>query len=340
MNYFRKNIGWIIPVLIVIGFIVLFTSYFFSAKVDVLGEKTYIYVYPNSTKKDVLEIIQKEGIVFNTFVFKAYSTLLRYEEIHSGRYEVRNNMSVGQLVNMLANGHQTPLRLVVGKSRTKAEFAEKIDKELAFSKKDLLSKLNDNEFLSTFGLDSSTSLTLFIPNTYEVYWDISVEEFFKRMNREQEVFWKKRLVKLEEIGFTKIETMTIASIVEEETNQVAEKPIIAGVYINRLKINMPLQADPTIKYALGDFTIKRIAGKMLGVDSPFNTYKRTGLPPNPICIPSISSIDAVLNYSKHNYLFFCAKEDFSGNHNFTANINEHYANARKYQKALNERDIY
>lgn len=340
MNYFTKNIAWIIPSLIVITFVVFFSIYFFTAKVDVLGDKAYIYVYPNSTKQEVIENIKKQDIVFNSFVFKAYSVLLNYDKAHTGRYEIRNGMSVGKMVNMLAKGRQTPLRLVIGKSRTKEEFAAKIDNELAFSKQELMSKLNDNAFLQQFGLDSSTSITLFIPNTYEVYWDISVEDFFKRMNKENDIFWKKRLGKLSEIGFNKIQVMTIASIVEEETNQEAEKPIIAGVYINRLKINMPLQADPTIKFALNDFTIKRITGNMLGINSPFNTYRRTGLPPYPICIPSISSIEAVLNYSKHNYLFFCAKEDFSGNHNFTADINEHYNNARKYQKALDENDIY
>lgn len=340
MNYFQKNIGWIVPVLIVFTFIVFFSIYFFTASVDMIGEKTYIYVYPNSTKEEVIENIKKQDIVFNSFVFKAYSVLLNYDRAHTGRYEIKNGMSVGRMVNMLAKGRQTPLRLVIGKSRTKEEFAAKIDPELAFSKEQLMAKLNDNAFLKQFGLDSSTSLTLFIPNTYEVYWDINVDDFFKRMNKEQDIFWNKRQAKLNETGFNKIQVMTIASIVEEETNQEKEKPVIAGVYINRLKINMPLQADPTIKYALNDFTIKRITGDMLGVDSPFNTYRNTGLPPYPICIPSISSIDAVLNYSKHNYLYFCAKEDFSGNHNFTADIKEHYENARKYQKALDEIDIY
>ncbi|MDD2488473.1 MAG: endolytic transglycosylase MltG, partial [Bacteroidales bacterium] len=152
-------------------------------------------------------------------------------------------------------------------------------------------------------------------------------------------FWRKREDKLKAIGYNKLEVLTIASIVEEETNMNDEKPIVAAVYINRLKKGMPLQADPTIKFALGDFTIKRIVGKMLGVESPYNTYRNLGLPPAPICIPSIASIDAVLNYEKNDYLFFCAREDFSGYHNFTSDIKEHYANARKYQAALNELEI-
>lgn len=340
MNYIKKNLIWIIPLLAGFISIILFSIYLFTAKVDVLKDKTYVYIYPNSNKEEVIQAIKSQDIVFNTFVFKAYSLVFKYNKVHSGRYEIENGMAVGKMVNMFAKAHQTPLRLVIGKSRTKDEFAEKIGKELAFSKSELLSKLNDNEFLKQYDLDSLTSLTLFIPNTYEVYWDISIESFFKRMHKESELFWEKRLKRLDSIGYNKLEVMTIASIVEEETNQNAEKPIIAGVYINRLKKNMLLQADPTIKYALNDFTIKRITGRMLGVESAFNTYRNLGLPPNPICIPSIASIDAVLNYQNHNYIFFCAKEDFSGNHNFTSSLNEHYENARKYQKALNERDIY
>jgi UPF0755 protein len=340
MNYFKKNIGWIIPLLAAFISIILFSIYLFTAKVDVLQDKTYIYIYPNSNKEQVMQAIKSQDIIFNTFAFKAYSFVLKYEKVHSGRYEIKKGMTVGKMVNMLAKGHQTPMRLVIGKSRTKEELAEKLDKELAFTKPELLSKLNDNAFLKQYDLDSLSSITLFIPNTYEVYWDTKVEDFIKRMYNEQRVFWNKRKQRLDSIGYTKLEVMTIASIVEEETNQNAEKPIIAGVYINRLKKNMPLQADPTIKYALSDFTIKRITGRMLGVESPFNTYRNIGLPPNPICIPSIASIDAVLNYQKHDYLFFCAKEDFSGNHNFTSSLNEHYENARKYQKALNEREIY
>lgn len=335
----KKNLGWIIPTFAVVFAFVLFFIYFLGAKVDIIEEKTNLYIYPNTTKSEVVKTIESQNIIINSIAFKFYSFVFNYKTVHSGCYEIEKGLSVGRLVHKLAKGRQTPIKLVLGKSRTKEEFAETIDNDLAFSKKELLSKMNDNEFLKSFGVDSITVLSLFIPNTYEVYWNITIDDFFKRMSVEQDRFWRKRVDKLKAIGYNKLEVLTIASIVEEETNMNDEKPIVAAVYINRLKKGMPLQADPTIKFALGDFTIKRIVGKMLGVESPYNTYRNLGLPPAPICIPSIASIDAVLNYEKNDYLFFCAKEDFSGYHNFTSDIKEHYANARKYQAALNELEI-
>ncbi|MDD4829301.1 MAG: endolytic transglycosylase MltG [Bacteroidales bacterium] len=335
----KKNLGWIIPTFAVVFAFVLFFIYFLGAKVDIIEEKTNLYIYPNTTKSEVVKTIESQNIIINSVAFKFYSLVFNYKTVHSGCYEIEKGLSVGRLVHKLAKGRQTPIKLVLGKSRTKEEFAETIDNDLAFSKKELLSKMNDNEFLKSFGVDSITVLSLFIPNTYEVYWNITIDDFFKRMSVEQDRFWRKREDKLKAIGYNKFEVLTIASIVEEETNMNDEKPIVAAVYINRLKKGMPLQADPTIKFALGDFTIKRIVGKMLGVESPYNTYRNLGLPPAPICIPSIASIDAVLNYEKNDYLFFCAREDFSGYHNFTSDIKEHYANARKYQAALNELEI-
>lgn len=335
----KKNLGWIIPTFAVVCALVLFFIYFLGAKVDIIEEKTNLFIYPNTTKSEVVKAIESQDIIINSVAFKFYSLVFNYKTVHSGCYEIEKGLSVGRLVHKLAKGRQTPIKLVLGKSRTKEEFAETIDNELAFSKKELLSKMNDNEFLKSFGVDSITVLSLFIPNTYEVYWNITIDDFFKRMGVEQDRFWRKREDKLKAIGYNKLEVLTIASIVEEETNMNDEKPIVAAVYINRLKKGMPLQADPTIKFALGDFTIKRIVGKMLGVESPYNTYRNLGLPPGPICIPSIASIDAVLNFQKNDYLFFCAREDFSGYHNFTSDIKEHYANARKYQAALNELEI-
>lgn len=335
----KKNLGWIIPTFVVVCALVLFLIYFLSAKVDTIDEKTNLYIYPNTQKLEVVKIIESQNIIINSVAFKFYSLIFNYKTVRPGCYEIEKGMSVGRLVYKLAKGRQTPIKLVLGKSRTKEEFAETMDNELAFSKKELLSKMNDNEFLKSFGIDSISVLSLFIPNTYEVYWNMSVDDFFKRMSVEQEKFWKKRETKLKDIGYNKLQVLTIASIVEEETNKDDEKPIIATVYINRLKKGMPLQADPTIKFALGDFTIKRITGNMLGVESPYNTYRNLGLPPSPICIPSIASIDAVLNYEKNDYLFFCAREDFSGYHNFTSDIKEHYVNARKYQAALDELQI-
>ena len=181
---------------------------------------------------------------------------------------------------------------------------------------------------------------MFIPNTYDIYWNVSIDGLLERMKKEHDRFWNAdRTAKATKLNMTSDEVSTLASIIDEETANNAEKPMIAGMYINRLKENMPLQADPTIKFALKDFAIKRIYNKLLKVDSPYNTYVHEGLPPGPIKIASIKGIDAVLNYVEHDYLYMCAKEDFSGTHNFAKTYTEHLKNAAKYSKALNDRGI-
>ena len=203
-----------------------------------------------------------------------------------------------------------------------------------------LSTLYNPTICETMNLDTANISCLFIPDTYEVYWDISIDELLKRMQKESARFWNdERIAKASALGLTPNEVITLASIIEEETANNSEKPAIAGMYINRLKQNMPLQADPTIKFALKQFELKRIYHNMLTLESPYNTYLNTGLPPGPIRIPSIKGIDAVLNAESHNYLYMCAKEDFSGTHNFARTYNEHLVNAAKYRRALNMRGI-
>ena len=206
---------------------------------------------------------------------------------------------------------------------------------------DIANLLTEKSILQEYNFTKQTLPALFIPNTYQVYWNISSKEFLNRMFKEYKRFWtEERQNKAKAIGLTPIEVSILASIVEEETNNKSEKPMVAGLYINRLKKGMPLQADPTVKFAWQDFTLRRITNKHLTIDSPYNTYKIIGLPPGPIRIPSPEGIDAVLNYSKHNYLYMCAKEDFSGTHNFASTLSEHNRNARKYWDALNKRKIY
>ena len=210
-----------------------------------------------------------------------------------------------------------------------------------FGKENLLCLLNDSVYCDSLGFTPETINALFIPNTYEIYWNISADKFIRRMKREYDAFWTpERLKKAEEIGLTPVEASILASIVEEETAASDEYPIVAGLYINRLHAGIPLQADPTVKFAVGDFSLQRILFEHLEIDSPYNTYINTGLPPGPIRIPSKKGIDSVLNYTKHNYIYMCAKEDFSGTHNFASNYADHMANARKYWKALNERKIF
>jgi UPF0755 protein len=201
--------------------------------------------------------------------------------------------------------------------------------------------LSENDIL--LAIDNTTDSQNFfdrvVPNTYEVYWNISAEKLLERLEKEANKWWENQSNQLEKIGLSRHEVVVLASIVEEETNKNEEKPTIAGVYINRLKKDMLLQADPTVKYAVGDFTIKRVMYKHLQTESPYNTYLNKGLPPTAICLPNVSSLKAVLNYQKHNYMFFCAKEDFSGYHNFATTPNEHYRNAEKYKNALNKLGI-
>lgn len=202
------------------------------------------------------------------------------------------------------------------------------------------SALTDSLTCARLGYTPQTIACLFIPNTYEVYWDMTLDQFLARMTKEKDRFWNdERRQKAKDIGLTPEEVVTLASIVDEETAKNDEKPIIAGLYMNRLKRGMLLQADPTVKYAVGDFTLQRILYRHLEVDSPYNTYKYAGLPPGPLRIPSIRAIDGVLNYTHHNYLYMCAKEDLSGRHNFARTLAEHSRNAQRYQSALNRLHI-
>lgn len=280
----------------------------------------------------------------NSIKFKAFKMmagLLGYENnIRTGRYAIEPGIGAMQMVRHMRNGQQTPLSLTIPSVRTLDRLAEEVGKRMMMDEDELLDAIEDEEVCKKYGLDTLTIQCLFIPNTYDIYWNVSVEKFLDRMKQESDAFWtEERLSKAKVAGMTKEEVITLASIVDEETANNAEKPMIAGMYINRLKMNMPLQADPTVKYAWQDFELKRIYNKLLNIDSPFNTYKNTGLPPGPIRIPSVAGIDAVLNHAKHNYVYMCAKEDFSGTHNFAVTYAEHLKNAAKYSKALNERGI-
>jgi UPF0755 protein len=273
--------------------------------------------------------------------FKQLALKLKYpENMKSGKYKIDKGTNYLELIQMLRNGNQTPVKLTFNNIRLKEEFAEKISSQLMLDSHILLEHLNDSAVAASLGFNTETIMTLFIPNTYEMYWNISVDHFFERMKKEYNRFWtKERLAKAEKIHLSPVEVSILASVVEEETNKKSEFPIIAGLYLNRLRKGMLLQADPTVKFAVGDITLRRIFNYHLQVDSPYNTYKYFGLPPGPIRIPSIAAIDGVLNYKEHFYLYMCAKEDFSGAHNFSVTLKEHNANARNYREALNRNNI-
>ncbi len=347
----KKKKAFIIK--IIISFIVIsliitaFTFYNYYQKVynpNVnLNKKqsVYFFIPTGSDLNDVINLLYSENYIIDRASFEWVAEKKNYgSHINPGRYLIKNGISNNELINLLRSGKQDPVKVTFNTIRNIEQLAGKVTKNLECDSVEVITFLTDKEFISKYGFNSTTIITMFIPNTYEFYWNTSAEQFIIRMSDEYKNFWtNERKNKANKLGLSQSETSTLASIVQEETIKNDEKPTVAGVYINRLKKNMPLQADPTIKFALGDFTIRRVLKKHLKIDSPYNTYKYTGLPPGPICLPSISSIDAVLNYEDHNYIFFCAKEDFSGYHNFAKTLSQHNINARRYQQELNKRKI-
>ena len=305
-------------------------------------EKTYLYIKTGSDYKEVLISLKNQKILKNINDFNWWAKFKGYpESIKSGKYFFHKGMNNYQIVNMLRTGRQTPVNLVINNIRTIEQLAGKISNQIELDSVSLIEYFKNEQKLSVYGLNTEEVKLIFIPNTYQIWWNIGIEKLMQRMNNEYHKFWNSnRTEKAEKIGLNLKEISILASIVEEESLKNDEKPTIASVYLNRLKKGMLLQADPTVKFALNDFTIKRVLKKHTEVESPYNTYKYNGLPPGPICIPSISSIDAVLENKQTDYLFFCAKEDHSGYHNFAKNENEHFNNARKYHKTLNQLKIY
>lgn len=313
---------------------------FFSQPFQI-SETGYIYIDRDDNIDSVYNQIIKVGNPKSMKGFKIIAEQKGYDKnIKTGRYAIKPTDNMRYLHRRLSLEYQTPVNLTIGSVRTMDRIARNASRQLMIDSTEIIGLLNDTAYLNTIGYTTQTIPALFIPNTYEVYWNISAEDFMKRMIKEHKVFWnEERIKKAKSIGLTPEEVATLASIVEEETAVNAEKPVVAGLYINRLKRGMLLQADPTIKFSLQDFGLKRILFKHLEVNSPYNTYKHTGLPPGPIRIPSIQGLESVLNHARHNYLYMCAKEDFSGTHNFAVTSAQHAANARRYQQALNRRNI-
>jgi UPF0755 protein len=318
-------------------------SKMFLPNVD-LGEKefTYIYIPTGSKYIDVVEIVSSTEYLKDIETFKWVSSRMGYPySIKPGRYKLVSDMSNRDLISILRAGLQTPIRLTFTGFRTPQQLAEKVSNQIEADSAEIVEAFLSPKIAAQYGFTTESFIAMFIPNTYEFFWNTGTKGFFDRMNREYEIFWtEEKDKKAAEIGLSRVKVSTIASIVEEETIRVDERPRVAGVFMNRLKRGMPLQADPTIKFAMGDFTIRRILTKHLQIDSPYNTYKYRGLPPGPINAPSISSINAVLNHESHKYLYFCAKPDYSGYHAFASTLSEHNRNARIYQQFLNKERIF
>ncbi len=305
-------------------------------------ETEYLYIGKDYTIEEVITKLNEIGLPSEK-IFRILAQRINYNnnQIKTGRYEIRPNTTMPHLIRLLRNGQQTPMNITFNNIRTKEILAGRISQQLMIDSVSILKELNDKETIEKLGFDSTTIVAMFIPNTYEVYWDISVDNFLQRMKKEYDRFWNEtRLSQAEALNMTPIEVSTLASIVEEEASFSDEYPIVAGLYLNRLKKGMRLEADPTVKFAVGDFSLRRILYRHLDTESPYNTYRVEGLPPGPIRMPSIKAIDATLQPQTHNYLFMCAKEDLSGRHNFAVTHAEHSRNATRYQRALNKKGIF
>ena len=338
----KKIITIVICILLIVTSIGAFMIYRqINSPAFAVTQDKYIYISEDENYSGVLRQLEDSAHLKNTNLFNRLADRMKYpQNIKSGRYKVSPEISYLEVIRLLRNGSQEPIRLTFNNIRLKENLADRIGEQLMFNRSDLLDCLNNRKVTKDLGFDTTTILTLFIPNTYDIYWNTSLENFLIRMKNEYNRFWTdERIQKAEKIGLTPVEVSILASIVEEESAVRSEYPIVAGLYLNRLKKGMLLQADPTVKFAVGDVTLRRILFKHLEVDSPYNTYRNPGLPPGPIRIPSIAGIDGVLNYSRHNYLYMCAKEDFSGTHNFAVTLGEHTKNARRYQEALNRAGI-
>lgn len=346
----KKGVPWkkitaiVVVIIVCLGGVSAWELYsmIYRSNVGFKADEKYFYIPTGSRFQDVSNALVQQGIIINQTTFDWVSEQKKYKlNVKPGRYLLENGMSNNELVNLLRSGNQEPVMVTFNNVRFKEELAGKVGKFIEADSTQIINLLNSNPFVSKYGFNTTTFLTIFLPNTYEFWWNTSAEQFVERMTTEYKKFWTaERKQKAKILGLSQSEVSILASIVQKETNKTDEKPIVAGVYLNRLKKGMLLQADPTLVYANRDFEARRVLNSHKAIDSPYNTYKYKGLPPGPICLPSIESIDAVLNAKSHSYLYFCAKADNSGYHSFATTYSQHLQNAREFQRELNRRKVY
>ena len=310
----------------------------YKPNINLNGEESvFIYIKTGFTFSDVMSIFNEKEIISDTVSFKWLADYKDYKNhVKPGKYLLKDGMSNNELINMLKSGRQEPVSLVFNNVRTKYQLAGKIATQLEADSASIVEVLSDSLYLDSSGFTPDNAVSVFIPKTYEFYWNTSAKQLFGKMKKEFDAFWTSdRKTQAEAAGLTPVQVEILASIIQEESRKYDEMPTIAGVYINRLKKGMKLEADPTVKFAVGDFTLKRVLKKHLQTDSPYNTYMYKGLPPGPICLPDSRIIDKVLNYKQHDYLYFCAKADGSGYHSFAKTGAEHVRNAKLYHQYLN-----
>jgi UPF0755 protein len=340
----KKNLIYFLAGVVITGVIILFLLYRILFGLNVKSEKNYqvFYIPTGASYTQVLDTLESHFNIKNLKVLnwvakkKNYSVLIK-----PGRYIAGKDLSYIGLINLLRSGKQIPVLLTFSNARTINQIAGKIGSDIEADSVQILNFLLNDSNYKNDGFKKENIIALFIPDTYEMYWNTSAKELYARMLTEYHKFWtKERMEKAREKNLDPLEVAILASIIDDEVAKPDEKPRIAGVYLNRLKRGIPLQACPTIKFALNDFSITRVLKKHLLIESPYNTYKHKGFPPGPIGCPTIEGIDAVLNAEKNDYLFFVAKADFSGYHNFSRTLAEHNHYSALYQKELDRRKIF
>lgn len=335
----KKNLKRLAAPLLTLAFLgavaAAMICYSFNSKA--IEREINIKITSSTTYDDVVGAIKPSlRLGLHRLAFNFYAERLDLKRRYrTGNYTFGEDEDIIRIVRKLVLGEQTPVNIVVSEARTLPQLAGKLASQIEADSVEILSTMRNEQIRKELGFVKDSTIAMFIPNTYEVYWNISPEKLLHRINREYRSFWnEERTTKLKRCGLSKYEAITLASIIYEETKVASEMATIAGVYINRLRQGIPLGADPTVKYAIGDFGLKRVLHKHLKYRSPFNTYIKKGLPPAPICIPSVEAIEAVLEYEEHDYIYFCARPELDGRHNFARTLKEHNANARKYSEAL------
>ncbi len=336
----RTGLKVVLAIILIIGAVGAWIV--FGPNTGSLKNGEYLYVRTGATYAEIMNQLDSGGYIREMNSFKLLAERANYpNKVKAGKYKISSGMSNYNIIRMLRNGQQEPVKLVINKLRTKQDFVRFVSTQLEADSASVWALLRDSAFLAEYNLDTNTALSAIMPDTYEFYWNTGAEKIFRKIAKKYTGFWSdERRAKAREKGLSPAGVMTMASIVDEETNKLTDKPLIASVYINRIAKNIPLQADPTVKFAIGDFSIKRVTGVHLKYESPYNTYIHSGLPPGLICTPSMSAINAVLNAPQTDYIYFCATPALDGSSAFTASYEEHLKNAAAYAAELNRRGIH
>ncbi len=342
---FIKRLAWstvgILAIIVVVLAILIYKQLYTTNIVGVNDDKEFLYIPTGSDFEDLVSNMKEKKLLINENSFRWTAKQMNYNlNVKPGKYQLKPKMNNKELITLLRSGRQVPVNVIFNNIRTKEQLALRIGEQIEAKPQSILNLINDIDYTKQLGFTTENILAMFIPNTYEFFWNTSADRFLQRMKKEYDKYWTpQRLDLARKINYTPVQISVLASIVQMESNKEDEKPIIAGVYINRLKKDWKLEADPTLVFALGDFSISRVLRIYKEIDSPYNTYMYNGLPPGPICLPTIASLNAVLKYIPHKYMFFCAKDDFSGYHSFASTYEQHLLNARRFQKALDRRGI-